>query len=433
MTLSRTKMIIGSAIGAVALVGLVGWNVTKDSRSRVAVVSQKVAREELVSIVSASGEVKPKKYVDVSANVPGRIVKLNVKEGDHVKQGQVLCQIETTRYEADARQAEEGVLAQKHDLEHAQADLEIARLNADRNTQLWKDKLVPDQTKDQALADWKAKQADADSMKRKIAQLEAALASSRDDLNKTTIYATIDGVVTSLAKQEGETVIGAQSFSPTVIMTVADLSIMQVEILVDETDIRNVKLGQIADIRVDALEGEKIKGDVTEIGSSAIPRNSTTGTTTTTTSSNTNNGNQAKDFKVTVTIQDPPASLRPSMNATADITTAKKPDVVAIPIQAVVVRELDKQGKVIEPKEAEEGAPGSTVAPRPKGEEKDGVFVVDQKQVARFRPVKTGIVGETDIEILDGLKEGDVVVTGSYKTLRTLKDEAHVKTETKKA
>jgi HlyD family secretion protein len=434
MAVSRMK-IIGAVIGVVALGSLVGWNVTKDSMSRIAVVTQKVNRADLVSIVSASGEVKPRKYVDVSANVPGRIVKLNVKEGDKVKTGQVLCQIETTRYEADARQAEEGVQAQKHDLEHALADLENSRLNAERNQLMWKDRLVSDQTRDQAVADYKMKQADVESSKRKIAQLEAALVSSRDDLNKTTVYATIDGVVTSLDKQEGETVIGAQSFQPTVIMTVADLSVMQVEILVDETDIRNVQVGQHADIRVDALEGTKIVGEVTEIGSSAIPRNTSTGasTTTSSTSSNTNNGNQAKDFKVTVTIKDPSPALRPSMNATADIVTATRNAVLAIPIQAVVVRQLDKEGKVIDPKQPEEGAPGAQTQPRAKGEEKDGTFVVDAKNVVHFRPVKTGIVGETDIEILDGLKEGDMIVTGSYKTLRTLKDDARVKNEAKKA
>jgi HlyD family secretion protein len=430
----KERKIVGAVIGVVALGALVGWNVSQDSRTRIAVVTQKVGHSDLVSIVSASGEVKPKKYVDVSANVPGRIVQLKVKEGDKVKTGEILCQIETTRYEADARQAEEGVLAQRHDLEHAEADLMNSRANADRNDQMWKERLVSDQTRDQAVADFKMKRADVEAAKRKIAQLEAALVSSKDDLNKTTVYATIDGVVTSLDKQEGETVIGAQSFQPTVIMTVADLSVMQVEILVDETDIRNVQLGQPAAIRVDALEGTKIKGEVTEIGSSAIPRNSTTGAATTATaSSNTNNGNQAKDFKVTVTIQDPPRALRPSMNATADITTATHKGVLAVPIQAVVVREVDKQGKVIDPNQPEEGAPGAPLFPRGKGEEKDGTFVVDVKGVAHFRPVKTGIVGETDIEVLDGLKEGDVIVTGSYKTLRTLKDESHVKDEVKKA
>jgi HlyD family secretion protein len=425
MALNKKK-VIGSVLGVLALGGLVGWNVTKDSRERVLVVAQKASKADLVSIVSASGEVKPKRYVDVSANVPGRIVKLAVKEGDTVKTGQVLCQVESTRYVADAQQAEEGVMASRADLERTKADVEVARLNAERTQRMWADKLVPDQQRDQAEADFKMKAAAVDSARRRMAQLEAQLTSTKDDLYKTTVYATMDGVVTSLVKQEGEMVIGAQSFQPTVIMTVADLSIMEVEILVDETDIRNVQLGQPADIRVDALEGVKIKGEVTEIGSSAIPRNATATTST----SNTNNGEQAKDFKVKVTIKDPPKALRPSMNATSDITTATREKVLSVPIQAVVVRALDKQGKVINPNDLEE-APSGSALPRGKGEEKDGVFVIE-KGVAHFRPVKTGIVGETDLELLEGLKEGEEVVTGSYKTLRTLKDEAKVKTETKK-
>jgi HlyD family secretion protein len=224
-------------------------------------------------------------------------------------------------------------------------------------------------------------------------------------------------------------VIGAQSFQPTVIMTVADLSVMEVEILVDETDIRNIALGQQAEVRVDALQDLKIKGDVTEIGSSAIPRGTTVAGQTTGAGST---ANQAKDFKVTVTLHEPPASLRPGLNATADITTARKPGVLAIPIQAVVVREVDAQGKVVDPdaQPVEEGAP-TPANPRGKGQEREGVFVVDGKK-AVFKPVKTGVIGETDIEVVEGLAEGQEIVSGSYKTLRTLKDQARIKLEEKK-
>jgi HlyD family secretion protein len=228
-------------------------------------------------------------------------------------------------------------------------------------------------------------------------------------------------------------VIGAQSFSPTVIMTVGDLSSFEVEILVDETDIRYITLGQEADIRVDALEGVKIKGEVTEIGSSAIPRGSTSGQPTGTGQST---ANQAKDFKVSVTVKDPPASLRSGLNATADIVTARKQKVVAVPIQAVVVREVGKDGKVIDPGalQAAEKEPGGGATPErrsDKGEEKDGVFVFKNGD-AIFKPVKTGIIGETDMEITEGVGEGEEIVTGSYRTLRTLKDQAKVKLEPKK-
>jgi HlyD family secretion protein len=272
------------------------------------------------------------------------------------------------------------------------------------------------------------KTAAVDAQKRRIRQQEAMLASTSDDVRKTVVVAPMDGVVTSLQREQGESVIGAQSFSPTVIMTVGDISAFEVEIMVDETDIRYVTLGQPAEIRVDALEGVKLKGEVTEIGSSAIPR----GQTAASTSSTSSTANQAKDFKVTVTLKDPPPSLRSGLNATAEITTNKKEKVLAVPIQAVVVRELSKEGKVVDPSalQASESDP-SGGAPRVKGEEKEGVFVVNNGQVA-FRPVKTGIIGETEIEISEGLKEGDEIVTGSYKTLRTLKDEAKIKLDVKK-
>jgi len=292
------------------------------------------------------------------------------------------------------------------------------------------DRLVSAQNYDQADAEVKMKAANVEASRRRVAQLQAQHDSNRDDLRKTTVFSPMDGVITSLPKEEGEVVIGAQSFSPTVIMTVADLSVMECEIMVDETDIRNLTLGQPAEIRVDALEGVKIQGEVTEIGSSAIVRGSTAGTATTQTGANT--GNQAKDFKVTITLKDPPANLRPQMNATADITTAKRTSVLAAPIQAVVVRQVNAEGKPIDP----EATPSPTAADantvvktgKAKTDERDGVFVVASNK-AVFRLVKTGILGETEVEILDGLKEGDEIVTGSYRTLRTLKDGATLKVE----
>jgi HlyD family secretion protein len=247
----------------------------------------------------------------------------------------------------------------------------------------------------------------------------------------------MDGVVTNLPKEAGEMVIGAMSFSPTVIMTVADLSVMECEVMVDETDFRNLTLGQEAKIKVDALEGLEMKGEVTEIGASALVRGSGSQAAAQTTLG-ANTGNQPKDFKVTITIKDPPANLRPGLNATADITTAKREKVLAVPVQAVVVREVNKEGKVVDPDAVAGGGgggperEGNTVAQasRAKGEEKDGVFVV-QGDKAVFTPVKTGIMGETDIEITEGVADGQEIVTGSYRTLRNLKDQARLKVDTK--
>jgi HlyD family secretion protein len=423
---TRRKRVIAGAAGVVILGAVVAYNVHARNSGQVSVQTQKAARRELVSVVSASGEIKPKRYVNISANVSGRIEQLLIKEGDTVRKGQVLARIDSTRIAAGERQSAAALEGAKADLARAEADLAVSRLAFERNKRMHADKLVSDQSFDQADAELKMKAAAVEAQKRRIAQQEALLASNRDDLEKTAVVSPMDGVVTSLPKEEGETVIGAQSFSPTVIMTVADLSIMEVEVMVDETDIRNVRLGQPAEVRVDALEGLKIKGDVTEIGSSAIPRGLTT-----TQASSTNTANQAKDFKVEVTLKDPPSTLRPGLNATADITTARKQSVLAVPIQAVVVREINKQGKVMDPA-AVQAAETDPAAPPEKGEEKEGVFVVAGGK-ANFRPVKTGIIGETEIEIGDGLKEGEEVVTGSYKTLRTLKDQAKIKIEVKKA
>jgi HlyD family secretion protein len=427
MVSKRTRIIVG-VVAVAVLGGVVAFNVTKDRRNKVAVQTQKVARRDLVSTVSASGEIKPKKFVNVAADVSGRITDLYVKEGDAVRRGQMLARIDATRLEAGKEQSEAAVQAARADLARAEADVQNARLGFERAQKMRDDKLISDQQFEQADADLKMKAAAVDAQKRRIRQQEAMLASTSDDVRKTVVVAPMTGVVTSLQKEQGESVIGAQSFSPTVIMTVGDTSSYEVEILVDETDIRYVTLGQSAEVRVDALEGMKLKGEVTEIGSSAIPRGSTTATTQTSSST----ANQAKDFKVTVTLKDPPPALRSGLNATAEITTARKEKVLAIPIQAVVVREVSKEGKVVDPAalQASEGDP-SGGGSRQKGDERDGVFVVNTGQVA-FRPVKTGIIGETDIEVTDGLKEGDEIVTGSYKTLRTLKDQAKVKVDVKK-
>jgi len=430
---TKTKRIIG-VVAAVAVIGsIVGFSVTRDSRNKITVQTGKVEKKDLVQVVTASGEVRPKRYVNVGANVSGRLIEITVKEGDRVKAGQILARVESERYQAGLRQSEAGVAAARADLQRAEADLAAAKLAFDRNRKMRDDKLVSESVYDQAEADYKMKAANVESARRRIAQLQAALDSTRDDLVKTTVTSPMDGQVTNLPKEAGEMVIGALSFNPTVIMTVADLSIMECEVMVDETDFRNLKLGQEAKIKVDALEGLELKGEVTEIGASALVRGSGSQSAAQTTLG-ANTGNQPKDFKVTITVKDPPPNLRPGLNATAEITTATRKAVVAVPVQAVVVREVDKAGKVVDPDAVAAGPEreGNTVSnvAREKGVEKDGVFVVEGEKV-KFKPVKTGVMGETDIEVTDGLAEGQMIVTGSYRTLRNLKDDARIKTEQK--
>ena len=430
----KTKKILGAVVGIAVIGAVVGFSVARENRKKTTVQTGKVEKKDLVQVVTASGEVRPRRYVNVGANVSGRLVEVNVLEGDRVKKGQVLAKVESERYEAGLRQSEAGVAAARADLQRAEADLDASKLAFDRTKKMRDDRLVSESAFDQAEADFKMKAANVESARKRVAQLQAALDSTRDDLVKTTVISPMDGVVTNLPKEAGEMVIGAMSFSPTVIMTVADLSVMECEVMVDETDFRNLKLGQEAKIKVDALEGLELKGEVTEIGASALVRGSGSQSTAQTTLG-ANTGNQPKDFKVTITILDPPPNLRPGLNATADITTARREKVLAVPVQAVVVREVNKEGKVVDPDAMASGTPereGNTLAQatREKGEEKDGVFVV-QGEKAVFKTVKTGIMGETDMEITEGLADGQEIITGSYRTLRNLKDEARIRIEKK--
>ena len=431
---TKTKRILG-VVAAIGVIGaVVGFNVSRESRNKITVQTGKVEKKDLVQVVTASGEVRPKRYVNVGANVSGRLIEIDVKEGDRVRQGQILAKVESERYQAVQRQSEAGLAATRADLQRADADVAVSKLAFDRFRRMRDQRLVSEQEYDQSEADWKMKTANVEAARKRVAQLQAQTDSTRDDLVKTTVISPMDGVVTNLPKEAGEMVIGAMSFSPTVIMTVADLSIMECEVMVDETDFRNLKLGQEAKVKVDALEGLAMKGEVTEIGASALVRGSGSQAAAQTTLG-ANTGNQPKDFKVTITIKDPPSNLRPGLNATADITTAARKAVVAVPVQAVVVREVNKQGKVVDPDAMASGGgerEGNTVATmaREKSVEKDGVFVVDGDK-AKFKPVKTGIMGETDLEITEGLSEGQMIVTGSYRTLRNLKDDARIKTEAK--
>ncbi|HSD65298.1 MAG TPA: efflux RND transporter periplasmic adaptor subunit, partial [Vicinamibacteria bacterium] len=397
----KTKKIIGAIVGIAVIGAVVGFSVNRENRKKTIVQTGKVEKKDLVQVVTASGEVRPKRYVNVGANVSGRLVEINVLEGDRVKKGQVLAKVESERYQAVQRQSEAGLAASGADLQRAEADLAAAKLAFERAKRMQQDKLIADSAYDQAEAEWKMKTAAVESARRRVAQLQAQTDSTRDDLIKTTVISPMDGVVTNLPKEAGEMVIGAMSFSPTVIMTVADLSVMECEVMVDETDFRNLKLGQEAKIKVDALEGLEMKGEVTEIGASALVRGSG-GQSAAQTTLGANTGNQPKDFKVTITIKDPPANLRPGLNATADITTAKREKVLAVPVQAVVVREVNKEGKVVDP-DAGAGPGGGGGGPeregntvtqmsREKGVEKDGVFVVEGEK-AVFKPVKTGIMG----------------------------------------
>jgi len=434
------KKIVIIAVIVLVVAGLVWFTISSGSRKAVVVQTGKVATvDSLASVVSASGEIKPKTYVNVGANAFGKIVKLYVKEGDHVKRGQLLAQLENAQPSADvdANRAALDVsstdsVAASAGLKRAQADAERTKLDYDRAEGLLKAGLIPksdyDTKKtayDAAVAALAQAEAQDKSARQRISQQKATLARVSDMLSKTTYIAPFDGVITNLPVREGETVVvGIQNSPGSTLMTLADNSVITAEVKVDETDIVNIQNGQPAEVTIDAIPGKTFKGYVSEIGNNALLRSTGVSTAQATTGAT-----EAKDFKVVVTLQDPPDNLRPGLSTTAKITTAKKENVVAIPIQALTIRT---------PKDLEEKKSGSgsvkAAAPEVKSadasKEIQGVFVVEaggRNSKVKFVPVKTGITGNTDIEVTEGLKPNDQIVTGSYKVLRTLKNGATIK------
>src|SRR6266403_142179 len=409
----------------------------------------KVQKQNLASVVSASGEIKPKTYVNIGANAFGKIIKLHVKEGDRVRKGQLLAQLENVQSSADVNATRASVQAAETDavagdaalktsladLNRAKSDAAHAKLDWDRAQGLYKAALIAKQDYDVKKAAWESAdaglaQAEArvaqakaqkDSMDKHITQNQANLTRVSDVLQKTTYEAPFDGVITNLPVREGETVvIGIQNSPGSTLMTIADMSVITSEVKVDETDIVNVKLGQSADVTIDAIPHKIFHGTVTEIGNNAIVRS--TGVAT---SQQSSTSQEAKDFKVVVTLTDPPPDLRPGLSSTAKITTATRSSVLSIPIQALTVRtRADLEIKSSDKRSVK--AAGTPVDPSKQKEEIQGVFVIRNKK-AEFVPVDTGISGTTDIEVTKGVQEGDEVITGSYKVLRTLKPGTSVK------
>jgi HlyD family secretion protein len=447
------KIAIGVGVVAVLAI-IVGVTVHQSSKNVVTVQTGKVQREDLSSVVSASGEIKPKTYVNIGANAYGKITHLYVKEGDHVKKGQLLAQLENVQSSADVSANQASVQAAETDaiasdaalktsdadLLRAQADYERNKLDWDRAQSLYKDGLIAKSDFDSRQNAWatagsglvqaKARVAQAkaqkDSADRHVAQARANLTRVADVLQKTTYAAPYDGVVTNLPVREGESVvIGIQNALGSTLLTLADMSVITAEVKVDETDIVNVHLGQPAEVTIDAIPKKIFHGTVSEIGDNAIVRSTGVATSQQATASE-----EAKDFKVVVNLSDPPLDLRPGLSATAKITTAARSNALTVPIQALSVRTKAQLAE-------EKTAPGSVHAAAPAAKEvaaKDrdqkqdvqGVFVIRNRK-AEFVPVTTGVAGTTDIEVVDGLREGDEVITGSYKVLRTLRSGSGVK------
>jgi HlyD family secretion protein len=443
------KIAIGAG-AAVVLAAIVGFAVYQSHKNVVTVQTGKAQRIDLVAVVSASGEIKPKTYVNIGANAFGKITKLYVREGDQVKRGQMLVQLENVQSAADmdamqasldaartdAVAAEAGLNTAVADLNRAKSDAERSDLDWTRAQGLYKDALIAKSEYDMqranhqaavaGLAQAQARVAQAKAQKEsadgRIEQASANLTHAADVLKKTTYQAPFDGVITNLPVREGETVvIGIQNAPGSTLMTLADLSVITAEVKVDETDIVNVQMGQPAQVTIDAMPKKTFKAVVTQIGDNAIVRS--TGVST---SQQMSTSQEAKDFKVVVTLQDPPDDLRPGLSATAKITTATRGNTLSIPIQALTVRTQADLAPKDEKGSVQAAAPQKD-ASKDK-QEIQGVFIL-RNHKAEFVPVDTGIAGTTDIEVIKGLKEGDEIVTGSYKVLRTLRPGSSVKVD----
>ncbi len=407
--MKKKKVII--IIAVVLIIGLIIiLNLSSQREKSVKVTVENVGKTDLTSIISASGEIKPKKNVNISALIPGRIVKIGIKEGDEVKAGDFLLKLDSTQYEANAERDRAFIQSSQAELIKAETTLQKNKSFYDRQKNLYDSGLISKEQLEQAKVQLDISDASNRSVEFQIQQAQASLKSTLDNLSKTVFTSPIDGVITSLRVEEGEmAIIGTMNNPGTVLMTIADLSVMEVEVEVDETDVIGVQLGQTADIRVDAFPNQTIKGKVTEIGSSALQKLGATAST-----------QESKDFKVVVTLENPSKLLKPGLSASADIITAEKKGVLAVPISALVLKEKKTE------------ATAKTEPAKDKQDtEEEGVYTIENSR-AKFIPVKKGIMGELMIEIISGLNEGQKIAVGPYDALRQLKDGVLIKTEAKK-
>jgi HlyD family secretion protein len=448
------KKILLIVLAILVIAGLVTFMVIKQQSGYTKVLTAKIVRQDLATVVSGTGQIKPKTYVNLGATAMGRITHFYVHEGDKVKKGQTVASIENVQQEATVSGQQAAISAAKTDIasyiaaektaeanvDHAKADLEQKQLDWDRAQGLYKAGIMAKQDYDakkaaydldvatvaQTVAQLNQAKANTDSARGHMQTQQATLRANLDMLSRTLAVAPFDGIVTNEPMREGETVVeGIQNTEGSTLMTLADMSVITAEVKVDETDIVNIKIGQPADVTVDAIPGKTYKGHVTLVGDQAILRSTGIATSQSTTGTE-----EAKDFKVVVTLDAPSDELRPGLSTTAKITTAHKAGVLSLPIQALTIQTPDTTGNKGNVQAASTTPAPATATPP------QGVYVLDKdahgKLRAKFVQVKTGITGATDIEVVSGLNEGAEIVTGPYKTLRGLKDGSLVKRDTPK-
>jgi len=396
----KTKIIVGLG-AAVVVVGALTAAIRGRDKDLPRVTTAKVEKVDLVAKVTANGKIQAKNKVDMSALVMGQIVNLAVKEGDHVKKGQLLLQIDRVQLAAQAQGKEASLSAMRHDLDAAKANAEQAHSDYDRAKQNFEAKILAEADYQKAKSAMDSADATLAATEQRMNSTSADLVASRDSLSKTTVTSPINGIVTSLPIKEGEvTVVGTMNNAGTELMTVSDMAEVEAVMMVDETSVPQVRIGQKASLSIDAYPNRKFSGTVSEVGSSPIPKTDPDLLTLVANS-------EAINFKVKIRMDDPPETIRPGFSVTADIVTGTVEGATAIPIQALVVRDVPSKDK----------KPNGGGRP----ETEEGVFVVKDGKLT-FEKVDTGIAGELMIQVKKGPSPGDQIVTGPFKTLRQVKE-----------
>jgi HlyD family secretion protein len=430
--MTRKKKIIIAVVVVVVLGGLAFANLGLRRPAGTTVTTEKVQARDLESIVSASGKIQAKSSVNISAETMGKVVGLEVREGDLVKRGQLLLQIDAKNLENAVQNREASLASARLQLDQTRGQInnsKVALKEAEdtlkRQEQMFKNGLLPRETYDRVVNDVARQRTNltvseqsASAQEQRIKQEEANLESARYDLNKLRVVSPIDGIVTRRNVEVGETaVVGTMNNAGTVLLQISDLSVIETEIEVDETDIPFINIGQPAKITIDALPDQTFPGKVTEVGNSPIQA--------------TAGQQRATNFKVVVTIDGKVPNVRPGFTCTAVITTATRKQVLGVPIQAMTLREVvvDEKGQVVPPELPAAGRAGPTVKPmgpvelKPGQQRKEleGVFLVKNGR-AQFVAVKIGVSGEKYHEVLSGLALDDEVITGPFASVRTLRE-----------
>jgi HlyD family secretion protein len=421
-----SKRVKWSVAGGVVLVAVLigGLTAAKGKNKAVEVRTEQVQQRDLVASVTASGQVRPQTKVDLSSDITGKIVRLAVKEGQMVTQGQFLLQIDPQQQEAAVQRVEAALASSRAQMAQAQANLLQSQKSYERTAQIKKanPQLISDENLEQLRTSVEVNEALYQSARHAVEQSNAAVRDARSSLGKTTIYAPMSGRVTRLNVESGETAImGTLNKDAATLLTIADMAVLETKVKVDETDVARISLGDSAVIQIDAFPDTTFVGRVTKISNSALK----------TAAQQQANQDQAVDYEVTIQLLNTPVETRPDFSATAKIITDSRRNVLSIPIIALTVRENEALVK-------EDTAVGLG-RPKPKKEvgkkDVEGVFVVAADNKVTFRPVKVGIAGEKHFEVLTGLKSGDKIVAGTYQAIRELKDGALIreaKVDTKK-